>query len=75
MTIYEISEQLNAFVESVELGDIPEEAIANTLEALHLEFESQAEELACTYKNVEAEIKAMEIEKNHSKSESPEKRK
>ncbi len=62
MRLYEISETYRAFIAGVEAGDIPEEAIADTLEALEGAFEEKAEAIGCIIKEQRAESEAIKRE-------------
>jgi hypothetical protein len=63
-TLYEISDQYAAFLSAVESGDIPEEAINDTLESIQGEFQDKADNIACMIKNLEAEANAMKCERD-----------
>ena len=62
MMLYEIAADYINFLEAVENGDIPEEAIEDTLEAIKSSFEEKSDNIACLIKNLEAEISAIEAE-------------
>ncbi len=62
MTLYEIGADLKNFMEALEAGEIPEEAIADTLDALQGEFDAKADRVACAIKNQEAEAQAIKGE-------------
>ena len=64
MKLYEISSQYNQFLQAVENGDIPIEAVSDTLEAIEGEFEDKADNIACLIKNKEAEMLAIKAEKD-----------
>lgn len=51
MTLYELSEQYAQLMEAIENGEIPEEAIADTLEGLTGDFDEKADNIACIIKN------------------------
>lgn len=51
MTLYELSEQYSQLLEAIENGEIPEEAIADTLEGLTGDFDEKADNIACIIKN------------------------
>lgn len=51
MTLYELSEQFAQLMEAIENGEIPEEAIADTLEGLTGDFDEKADNIACIIKN------------------------
>ena len=62
MKLYELISDFNEFMERVEEGDIPEEAIADTLEAITMSLEAKVDNIACMMKNLDAEITAIEAE-------------
>ncbi|HWS31022.1 MAG TPA: siphovirus Gp157 family protein [Clostridia bacterium] len=62
MKLYEISESYRDFTAAVENGEIPEEAIADTLEAITGAFEEKTEAVAVTVKNLTAESNALKAE-------------
>ena len=61
-TLYEISDQYAAFLSAVESGEIPEEAIADTLDAIDGEFTDKADNIACFIKSLLAEKQAIKAE-------------
>lgn len=62
--LYQISEDYASFVAAVENGDIPEEAIKDTLEAISGEFNEKADNIACLIKNLNAEAAGIKTERN-----------
>lgn len=62
MTLYEINQQYLTLLESYAAGEIPEEAINDTLEAIRGEFEEKADNIACYIKSLIAESKAIKDE-------------
>lgn len=62
MKLYEISESYRDFLAAVDNGEIPEEAIADTLDAITGAFEEKAEAVAVTIKNLIAESNALKAE-------------
>ncbi len=62
MKLYEISETYRAFMAAVEAGEIPEEAMADTLEALEGAFDEKAEAIGCIIKEQRAEADAIKQE-------------
>lgn len=50
-TLYQIQESYEAFLRDIEEGEIPEEAIRDTLDSLNQEFTEKADNLACAIKN------------------------
>ena len=67
MKLYEIAQEYEAFLAAVENGDIPEEAISDTLEAIKGTLEDKADNVACVIKNLLAEIEAMKVEEDRLK--------
>lgn len=61
-TLYELSAEYAAFLAAVEDGEIPEEAIADTLEGLSGEFAQKADNIACIIKELEARAAAIKEE-------------
>lgn len=62
MKLYEISENYRAFLEALENDEIPEEAKADTLEAIEGELNDKADQIACVIKNMRAEAEAITAE-------------
>ena len=62
MKLYEIANDYLALMQAVEDGEIPEEAIADTLEAISGEIEVKADNIACLLKNLEADAVAIKAE-------------
>lgn len=62
MRLYEIAQDYKAFLEAVENGDIPEEAIADSLESIEAILEDKADNIACVIKNLTAEAEAIKAE-------------
>lgn len=62
MKLYEIAEQYRNFIEEVENGNIPDEAIADTLESITAMLEDKADNIACIIKNMNAEAEAIKAE-------------
>lgn len=62
MKLYEISAAYNDFLNMVESGEIPEEAIADTLESLEGDLREKADNIACMIKNLFAEAEAIKKE-------------
>ena len=60
--LYEIAADYINFLEAIENGDIPEEAIEDTLEAIKSSFEEKSDSIACLIKNLDAEISAIKAE-------------
>ena len=62
MTLYEIAQDFLALMQDIENGNIPEEAIKDTLECVELAFEEKADNIACYIKNLNAEAAAIKVE-------------
>ena len=62
MKLYEIANEYEELLAAIEEGEIPEEAIADTLEAVQGMLEEKADNLACYIKNLLAEVKAIKDE-------------
>lgn len=62
MKLYEIEQVYTDFLEAVENGEIPEEAMGDTLEAIQGEFREKADNIACAIKNISAESAALKAE-------------
>lgn len=62
MKLYEITAEYQRFLEAVENGEIPEEAIADTLECVEAALEEKADNIACIIKNLTAEAAAIKTE-------------
>lgn len=65
MKLYEIAEAYNRFMQAVEDGDVPEECIEDTLEAIQGELEDKVDNIACLIKSLVAETEAMKAEKKN----------
>lgn len=63
-TLYEISDQYNAFLAAVESGEIPDEAIADTLAGLDGDLEDKIDSIACIIKQLNAEADAIKAERD-----------
>lgn len=64
MKLYEIANEYLAFLQAVEEGEIPEEAIADTLESITAEIEVKADNIACILKTLTAEVNALKEEED-----------
>ena len=62
MRLFEITAALQSIVDAVENGEIPESAIADTLESITATLEEKADNTACVIKNITAEILALRAE-------------
>lgn len=67
MNLYEIREEFLALLDAIENGEIPDEAIADTLEGMKGEFDEKIENTACYIKNLKAEADAIRAEENSLK--------
>ena len=65
MKLYEIADEYKQFIEAVEAGDIPEDAIADTLESITSLLEDKADNIACLIKNITAEAEAIKAEEKN----------
>lgn len=61
-TLYELMSDYKNFITAVENGDIPEDAIADTLEAIEASIEEKIDNTACLLKVLAAEEKAIKEE-------------
>lgn len=59
MKLYELAEQYNALLE---MDDLPDDALADTLEAIGGEFEDKADGIACMIKEAKAASAAIKAE-------------
>ena len=64
MKLYEIAEEYQNFLDAVEAGEIPEEALADTLESISSLLEDKADNIACLIKNMTAEAAAIKAEED-----------
>lgn len=62
MTLYELMTGYKDFLSAVENGDIPEEAIVDTLEAIEASIDEKIDNTACVIKVLEAEVAAIKAE-------------
>lgn len=62
MTLYELMTDYKNFLSAVESGDIPEEAIVDTLEAIEGDIDEKIDNIACVLKVLQAEEKAIKEE-------------
>lgn len=61
-TLYELSQTYADFLAAVESGEIPDEAIQDTLEGLGGEITNKADSIACIIKQLNAEAAAIKAE-------------
>jgi type I site-specific restriction-modification system R (restriction) subunit len=64
MKLYEVANDYLALMQAIDEDEIPEEAIADTLEAIKGEIEIKADNIACLLKNIESDISAIKAEEN-----------
>ena len=62
MTLYEISSQYQHIINLMDNEEIPEEAIADTIESIQAEFNDKADNIACVIKNLKAEAESIKAE-------------
>lgn len=62
MRLYEIANEYIELLDMIENGDIPEEAIEDTLESMTFEIEAKVDNIACLLKNIDAEMVAIRAE-------------
>lgn len=62
MKLYEIAADYQNLLDAIESGEIPEEALADTLESVTALLEDKADNVACVIKNMQAEVKAIKEE-------------
>ena len=62
MRLYEISGTYQRLLDAIDAGEIPEEAIADTLEAVEGELTDKLDNIACIVKSISAESDAIKAE-------------
>lgn len=62
MKLYELTDTMARFQEAVEAGEIPEEAIGDTLEAIEMPLHEKLDECAAAYKGLLAEAQSIKDE-------------
>ena len=62
MKLYEISENYRAFMAAVDAGEIPEDAVSDTLDGIAGDFEQKADNIACLIKELRLEAQAIKEE-------------
>lgn len=62
MKLYEITDNYMKLLEAISSGDIPEEAIADTLEAVEGDFTDKIDNVSCYIKSLRAEAEAIKNE-------------
>lgn len=65
MKLFEIKDTYLAFQNAIDQGEIPVEAIADTLESIEGEFEEKADNIACIIKDMSAEAQAIKAEESN----------
>ena len=65
MKLYELASAYDDFLMAVKNGDLPEEAIADTLESIEADITEKVDSIACMLKVLEAEEKAIKEEEDH----------
>lgn len=68
MKLYEITADYQNLLEAIANGEIPEEAIADTLESVTALLEDKADNIACLIKNLMAEAEAIKAEEDKLKA-------
>lgn len=64
MKLYELAKDYLSLMQAIENEEIPEEAIADTLESIEAGIEEKADNIGCLLKNLAAEIAAIKVEEN-----------
>lgn len=64
MKLYDLTNEYLALLDAIDNDEIPEEAIADTLEAITGEIESKADSIASLLKNLDADILAIKAEES-----------
>lgn len=62
MKLYELTNDYMSLMQAIDNDELPEEAIADTLEAITAGIEEKADSIACLLKNLDAECKAIKAE-------------
>ena len=62
MKLYELTNDYLALLDAIDNDEIPEEAIADTLESITACIEDKADSIACLLKNLDADIVAIKAE-------------
>lgn len=65
MKLYEIAADYENLILAIENGDIPEEAIADTLESITALLEDKADNIACLIKNLASDVVAIKAEEKN----------
>ena len=64
MKLYEIAADYQNLLDAIENGDIPEEALVDTLESITTLLEDKADNIACIIKELTAEAEAIKAEED-----------
>jgi hypothetical protein len=62
MKLYELTNDYLALLDAIDSGELPEEAIADTLESITECITDKADSIACLLKNLDAECFAIKVE-------------
>ena len=62
MKLYEIADTYRTFMAAVDAGEIPEDAVADTLDGIEGEFEAKADSIACLIKELRLAAKGIKEE-------------
>lgn len=65
MKLYEIANEFMSFMDDIENGLIPEDAINDTLESIELDFSDKVDNIACLIKSMNAECEAIKEEEEN----------
>ena len=68
MKLYELSKDYENLILAIENGEVPEEAIADTLESIELMLDDKADNIACWIKQLTAEAEAIKAEEDKLKA-------
>lgn len=68
MKLYELSKDYESLMLAIESGDIPEEALADTLESIEVMLDEKADNIACWIKQLTAEAEAIKAEEDKLKA-------
>ena len=64
MSLYSITSEFARLIDLISEGEIPEEAVNDTLEAVNAEWEERADAVICAIKNFRAECAAIKAEES-----------
>lgn len=68
MKLYELSKDYENLILAIENGDIPEEALQDTLESIEVLLDEKADNIACWIKQLTAEAEAIKAEEDKLKA-------